>query len=259
MISWIGRVFLVFCLVVTLVQGNINNGDFETGDLSSWYYSGMIETSSQSHTGNYACYFEDTGPATLNQSVDFSGFDELHIWIYADNIGNGNCIIQIDGNNIDTIAPSTPSIYEERIINISLYNGLHILQFYGDDGQFFILDDIILGSTPTPTPTTTTPTQTPTTTPTASLYVQMIDKSIAGPQKIDAFSLTNGTYLFTADTSSEFGLYESIIIYISPDPIDYARNPHALLTNVSSFVSSNILEIFILCFIGGLFIFGRRR
>lgn len=80
---------------------------------------------------------------------------------------------------------------------------------------------------------------------------------MAGPQKIDVYSVVNGTHLYTLNTTSQFNTDESVIIHISPDRIDYIRNPTAFLDNTVEFVSDNILEIMILCFILG-FLLTRR-
>ena len=93
--------------------------------------------------------------------------------------------------------------------------------------------------------------------PCLALSVGFTDQSMAGPQKIDVYSVVNGTHLYTLNTTSQFNTDESVIIHISPDRIDYIRNPTAFLDNTVEFVSDNILEIMILCFILG-FLLTRR-
>jgi len=92
----------------------------------------------------------------------------------------------------------------------------------------------------------------------SALSIKFQDQSMAGAQSINVYSIVNGTHLYSGNTTSQFTTDESVIIAISPERTDYIRNPSAFLTNVSSFVSGNMLEIMVLCFIAGMFLFWRR-
>lgn len=78
--------------------------------------------------------------------------------------------------------------------------------------------------------------------------------SLAGPMKLEVYSVVNGTHLYTTNTSSQFETDESVIIQIIPDRTDYIRNPRAFLDNTVSFVGDNVLELMILCFVVGFLI-----
>jgi hypothetical protein len=90
--------------------------------------------------------------------------------------------------------------------------------------------------------------------PVCALSIGFTDNSMAGPQKLEVYSVVNGTHLISTNTSSQFEVLESVIIQITPDRTDYIRNPRAFLDNTVSFVGDNILEIMILCFILGFLV-----
>lgn len=91
-------------------------------------------------------------------------------------------------------------------------------------------------------------------TPCLALSVGFTDNSMAGAQRLEVYSVVNGTHLFTTNTSSQFETEESVIVHIMPDRTDYIRNPRAFLDNAVDFVGGNILEIMILCFVLGFLI-----
>ena len=77
---------------------------------------------------------------------------------------------------------------------------------------------------------------------------------MAGPMKVEVYSVVNGTHLYSLNTSSQFDTDESVIVQFSPDRTDYIRDPGAFLDEVVDYVSGNILEIMVLCFILGFLI-----
>ena len=83
--------------------------------------------------------------------------------------------------------------------------------------------------------------------PGSALSIKFTDQSMAGTQNLDVYSVVNGTHLYTGNTSSQFNVDESVIVHISPDRVDYIRNPTAFLENAKFWISDNILEIIVLC------------
>lgn len=95
--------------------------------------------------------------------------------------------------------------------------------------------------------------------PINALSVKFTDQSMAGPQAVDIYSVVNGTHLYTGNTTSQFNIDESVIVHISPDRIDYVRNPAALIDRASDYISGNLLEIIIICIVLAIFFFGWRK
>ena len=88
--------------------------------------------------------------------------------------------------------------------------------------------------------------------PGSALSIKFTDQSMAGTQNLDVYSVVNGTHLYTGNTSSQFNIDESVVVHISPDRIDYIRNPTAFLENSKVWISDNILELLVLLVAAGI-------
>lgn len=142
--------------------GILKNGDFETGDLSSWSSSGPNVISSTAHSGKFSAQIGSTsrftGTATLTQQIHVpaTGTTTLSFFYNAhctDSIRYDFQQAQIRNTagkrlkNIFNIC-SNAETWQQSTTDLSVYKGQDIVVFYGDhddnfpgDPTYLLLDD----------------------------------------------------------------------------------------------------------------------
>jgi hypothetical protein len=145
----------------------VQNGGFESGNLSSWTASGAFTPviSTAPHTGSYAARLGSTGPvngdSTLTQSVALpAGTTTLTFWYQphcTDTITYDQIQAQIRNTSGVTLATvlnvcSNSGAWTQVTYNVSAYVGQTIVLWFNDhddgyltDPTYFLLDDVAIG------------------------------------------------------------------------------------------------------------------
>jgi hypothetical protein len=195
-------------------SGNLVNGGFETGSLSSWIdeTTGSPDanvTSARAHSGTYSAEMgslvppETNGWSAIAQQVKVPTGGKLSFWVYQGsnegNLGYGTryayqagYLLNSRGSILTTFykTVNTTSGWVNYNINLSSYAGQTDYIYFGVYGDGYskaytyqYVDDVAWsGATPTPAPTPTAkPTATPTAKPTATPTAQPTATPTAGP------------------------------------------------------------------------------
>jgi hypothetical protein len=142
----------------------VNNGDFETGDLSGWTLNGSTETNwvdtGVQHGGDYAAALGEFGAtATLSQSLATVAGQTYTVSFWLANLGgseaNINTVSSFEvlagGNSLWLLSDKTATDYTAYLVHFIATAGSTELVFAArHDENFWLLDDISVSAVPEP-------------------------------------------------------------------------------------------------------------
>ena len=132
---------------ITVVENRFTNPGFETGNLTGWNVGSTTDTSTVSHNGTKAAYFESNGDLSSNyieQSIDLTNIGSISFWgtekedTTPGYIGQFNFYID---NNLIQEPLANITAYNEYIIPTINYNGVHNITVSWNGGNSAYVDD----------------------------------------------------------------------------------------------------------------------
>jgi hypothetical protein len=138
----------LLCIVIAALVGPVvpaplvQNGGFETGDLSNWAYDGNFEISpDDANAGLYSAQLGSTGVSTLQQNLAVSagGTYELSFSVAQFGEGANSLFVSFDGQAVDSVVNAGAFGYTDvRIANLTAASASAPLAFALSGGNWAI-------------------------------------------------------------------------------------------------------------------------
>lgn len=151
---------LLLCALPTMAASIVANGDFETGDLTSWTQTGDtgftgVNTASP-HSGTYSAYFGSLNPSFLTQDLTTVIGQTYQLTFYLQNNGAGTNSFSVSFNGVTLTSLSNQSAFAytlESFGGLVATSTTTTLQFsLMNSDSYWRLDDVAVNLVPSGVP-----------------------------------------------------------------------------------------------------------